>query len=142
MQVKNFDELMVKLINDHANVKPVLNQFLSSPSQHHQERIDFCKDHDIIPEAYQSLVKVDEPTKEALKTIGKRYDKTWSQVIFIYHVSVGLVVIPKSHNPKHQQENIDFFDFTLTPEDTAKIKAMKTSFNKKRSVQMRQIFFK
>lgn len=122
--VSNFNSDQLKHLIDHANVKPVLNQFLSSPSQHHQELIDFCKDHDIIPEAYQSLVKVDEPTKEVLKTIGKRYDKTWSQVILNYQVNAGLVVIPKSHNPKHQQENIDIFDFTLTPEDTAKIKAM------------------
>jgi len=34
------------------------------------------------------------------------------------------VVIPKSHNPLHQKENIELFDFTLTTEDTAMIKQM------------------
>jgi diketogulonate reductase-like aldo/keto reductase len=34
------------------------------------------------------------------------------------------VVIPKSHNPINQANNIQMFDFTLTPQDVALIKSM------------------
>lgn len=122
--VSNFNPEPLKHLMDHARIKPVLNQFLSYPGHHNQALIDYCQAHDMIPEAYQSIVKVDENIKNNIIEIGKKYNKTWSQVILNYQVSEGLVVIPKSHNPKHQQENIDVFDFTLTPEDTAKIKAL------------------
>ncbi len=78
----------------------------------------------MIPEAYQSLKKVDEATKALLTEIGLRYQKTWSQIILNYQVHQGIVVIPKSHNPINQANNIQMFDFTLTPQDVALIKSM------------------
>lgn len=122
--VSNFNPEPLKHLMDHARIKPVLNQFLSYPGHHNQTLIDYCQAHDVIPEAYQSIVKVDDKIKNEIIEIGKKYNKTWSQVILNYQVSEGLVVIPKSHNPKHQQENIEIFDFTLTSEDKASIKSM------------------
>ena len=107
---------------DHARIKPVLNQFQSYPGKHQQHLIEFCKENDIIPEAYHSIAKLSEEHKEILTQIGKQYNKTWSQVVLNYQVHQGMVVIPKSHNPKHQRENIDVFDFELTEEDQLSIK--------------------
>jgi diketogulonate reductase-like aldo/keto reductase len=124
MGVSNFNIDPLSHLLKHARIKPVLNQFLSYPGHHNQDLIDYCKANKIIPEAYQSIVKVDEKTKHILQEMGKTYHKTWSQIILNYQVSEGIVAIPKSHNPKHQQENIEIFDFALTPEDKAKIKAL------------------
>lgn len=120
--VSNFNVSQLEYLMNHARIKPVLNQFLSYPDHHNQAIIDYCQSHDIIPEAYQSLTKVDPPTKELLHEIGRRYNKTWSQVILNYQVHEGMVVIPKSHNPKHQKENFNIFDFMLTDEDNAILK--------------------
>ena len=122
--VSNFNEAQLGFILDHGRIKPVLNQFLSYPGHHNQSLIDYCKANEVIPEAYQSLKKVDEASKALLTEIGLRYQKTWSQIILNYQVHEGIVVIPKSHNPKNQQNNIEIFDFTLTTEDRALIKGL------------------
>jgi len=122
--VSNFNIEQLQYLIDHARIKPVLNQFQSYPGKHQQHLIDFCKENDIIPEAYHSIAKLSEEHKNILIEIGKKYNKTWSQVVLNYQVSQGMVVIPKSHNPKHQQENIDIFDFELTEEDQQIIKKL------------------
>lgn len=120
--VSNFNQEQLAYLLEHARIKPVLNQFQSYPGKHQQSLIDYCKANDIIPEAYQSLAKLDTKTKEVLTELARPYHKTWSQVILNYQVSQGLVVIPKSHSKDHQFENIDIFDFTLTHEDITIIK--------------------
>lgn len=123
--VSNFNEDQLAYIIKHARIKPVINQFQSYPGKHNQALIDFCQAHEIIPEAYQSFAKLDGKTKEKLIEIAKPYHKTWSQVVLNYQINEGLVVIPKSHNPQHQFDNIDIFDFTLTEQDIKTIKNMK-----------------
>ena len=36
----------------------------------------------------------------------------------------GCIVLPKSTNPQHMAENLEIFDFALTPEDMAQIAAL------------------
>jgi diketogulonate reductase-like aldo/keto reductase len=120
--VSNFNQDQIAYLLEHARIKPVLNQFLSYPGHHNQALIDYCQAHDIIPEAYQSLKRLDPDTKEILNNIASRYGKSWSQVVLNYQINQGVVVIPKSHNPVHQKDNIDLFDFSLTEEDNNLIK--------------------
>jgi len=122
--VSNFNEDQLAYLLEYARIKPVLNQFLSYPGHHNQSLIDYCKANDIIPEAYQSLKKVDDATKALLMDIGSKYQKTWSQIILNYQVHQGIVVIPKSHNPINQANNIQIFDFSLSKEDTDLIKQL------------------
>jgi diketogulonate reductase-like aldo/keto reductase len=122
--VSNFNEDQLAYLLKHASIKPVLNQFLSYPGHHNQSLIDYCKANDIIPEAYQSLKKVEPQTIEVLKEIASRYGKTWSQIVLNYQIHEGIVVIPKSHNPLHQKENIEIFDFSLSSKDILSIKSM------------------
>ncbi len=122
--VSNFDEDQLSYLIKHARIKPVLNQFQSYPGKHQQSLIDFCIANKVIPEAYQSLAKLDTKTKDKLVELSKPYKKTWSQIVLNYQINQGLVVIPKSHSKKHQAENIDVFDFTLTIEGIKTIKNM------------------
>ncbi len=123
--VSNFNENQLAYLIKHARIKPVVNQFQSYPGKHQQALIDFCKANDVIPQAYQSLTKLDPKTKAQLIELAKPYQKSWSQIILNYQINEGLVVIPKSHNKKHQQENMAVFDFSLTPQDKETIKHMK-----------------
>ena len=122
--VSNFNIEQLKDLLKHAKIKPVVNQFLSYPGHAQQELIDYCKSEGIVPEAYQSLTKLDDQTKKTLQEIGDKYHKTAQQVVLNYQISKGMVVIPKSHNPKHQQSNIDVFDFELSKEDFKSIEQL------------------
>lgn len=120
--VCNFNESQLTYLINNATIKPAVHQFQSFPGYHQQHLIDFCKKHDIIPQAYHSIAKTSDDVKKVLSDIGLKYNKSWSQVTLNYQISQGMVVIPKSHNPEHQQSNIDIFDFTLSEEDIAIIK--------------------
>ena len=119
--ISNFNEEQILYLLKHVRIKPVVHQFLSYPGKRNQLLIDLCKAHHIIPQAYQSIKKVSERSKEVLTEIAESYQKTWSQVTLNYQINQGLVVIPKSHNPKHQFENMDVFDFVLNPKDIQSI---------------------
>jgi 2,5-diketo-D-gluconate reductase A len=68
------------------------------------------------------LAKMDKKSKELLTKIGQKYGKTWSQVALHYQLHEGIVVIPKSHNPLHQEENINVFDISLTEVEYQRIR--------------------
>jgi diketogulonate reductase-like aldo/keto reductase len=125
--VSNFNQDQLLDLLKHARIKPVLNQFLSYPGKHNQALIDFCKANHIIPEAYQSIKKVTESTKQTLIELAKPYQKTWQQIVLNYQINQGMVVIPKSHNPQHQSENINVFDFNLAKQDIETIKQIQDS---------------
>jgi diketogulonate reductase-like aldo/keto reductase len=122
--VSNFNEDQLSDLIKHARIKPVLNQFQSYPGKHQQSLVDFCKRENIVPQAYQSLAKIDSKIKGLLIEIAKPYNKTWTQIILNYQVNEGMVVIPKSHHKNHQLENMDIFDFELTMKDIETIKHM------------------
>ena len=56
--------------------------------------------------------------------IAGKYNKTPSQIALRHAVQRGIVVIPKSVDKTRMRENIDVFDFALTAEDMARIKAL------------------
>lgn len=61
---------------------------------------------------------------ETIQSIAKTKGKSPVQIIIRWHIQEGFCVIPGSSNPAHIQENIDVFDFTLTDEEMAAIRAI------------------
>lgn len=53
--------------------------------------------------------------------IAKKHQKSSAQIILRWHVQMGFIVIPGSKNVEHIKDNIDIFDFALTPKDMARI---------------------
>lgn len=58
--------------------------------------------------------------------LAAKYGKTAAQIILRWHIQNGTSVIPGSTNPDHIRENADLFDFCLTDEEMAAIKALNT----------------
>ena len=56
--------------------------------------------------------------------LGKKYGKSPAQVILRWHTQMGFAVIPGSKNVDHIRDNLDIFDFTLTPGEMARIAAL------------------
>jgi diketogulonate reductase-like aldo/keto reductase len=58
--------------------------------------------------------------------LATKHGKTPAQVILRWHIEHGLSAIPKSVRPVRIAENIDVFDFALTPEEVSAIDALDT----------------
>jgi 2,5-diketo-D-gluconate reductase A len=56
--------------------------------------------------------------------IGKTHGKTPGQVTLRWIVQQGVIAIPKTASAKRAAENLDIFDFELTPDEMARIHAL------------------
>lgn len=119
--VSNFEKEHLDELYEFAKVKPAVNQIQINLIEKNENLLSLLKDEGITPVAWKPM-KMEAHQKEVLDEIGKSYNKTGAQVLLRYQIERGIVVIPKSHNPKHQKENIDIFDFELTQADIEKIK--------------------
>jgi len=124
--VSNFLEKHLDHLLNNSETVPVLNQFEIHPFCINQGLIDYCKQKNIVVEAYSSLArKEDFLMKDPLLTkIASKYNKTVAQVALKWAVQNGWVILPKSKTSKFIEENIDIYDFELTNEEMSNIKAL------------------
>ena len=59
-----------------------------------------------------------------LREIGSRHGKTAAQAALRFLVQRGISVVPKSKRPERLRENLALFDFALTDNEMARIKAL------------------
>ena len=64
------------------------------------------------------------PGKSVISGIAAEKDKTSAQVILRWHIQHDHIVFPKSTRRERMQENIDLFDFDLSPAEGAAIDAL------------------
>ena len=75
-------------------------------------------------EAWSPLGRGAALEEPVLKELAQKYGKTPAQIILRYDVENEIVTIPKSVKEKRILENADVFDFSLAPEEIAKIDAL------------------
>ncbi|MEY8441469.1 aldo/keto reductase [Lactobacillaceae bacterium 24-114] len=122
--LSNFNIPQVQEILDNTTIKPVVDQIETHILWQQERMHKFLTGNQIIHESYAPLGEgnpgfLDIPV---LEEIGKKYQKTPAQVTLRYFVQNGIVVIPKSTNTKHMEENINIFDFKLNGEEMAKLR--------------------
>lgn len=126
--VCNFHQSHFELLKTKANIKPMINQIEIHPYLVQKELIEYLNKEQIVIEAWSPLARgrvVDEPL---LINIGKKYQKSASQVTLRWHVQKDLIVIPKSVNPKRIAENRQIFDFELTEDEMLQIDSLNENF--------------
>ena len=122
--LSNFNEPQVQEIIDHSSIKPVVDQIETHILWQQQRMHDYLTANNIVHESYAPLGEANPGFLDipVLKEIGDKYQKTPAQVTLRYLNQCGIVVIPKSLNTKHMEENINIFDFELNGEEMAKLR--------------------
>jgi 2,5-diketo-D-gluconate reductase B len=125
--VSNFDPVLFKKA---IVTGPVLtNQIKFTPYHKEFENLSVAKAENKIITAYSPLSRGGIVNDKMLSKIGSRYGKTASQVALRWLIQLGNVsVIPKASNEQHQKENLDIFDFELSPEEMESIEKLRRSF--------------
>lgn len=114
--VKHLEELLAS-----CKVKPAVNQVELHVFLQQTELITYCKQHDIVIEAYSPLAHGQGMDDPVLAGLAKKHGKTPAQIMLRWLVEQGLVVIPKSSHRDRLQQNFDIFDFKLDATDLKKI---------------------
>lgn len=124
--VSNFlPEHLDKIINE-TGVTPAINQSEIHPFFSNKDVIAADQKLGIVTEAWSPFGRdrLDLLSNDTLATIAEKHHKSISQVIIRWDIQNHVVPVVKSGNPVHQAENLDVFDFELTPKDMAAIDAL------------------
>lgn len=104
-------------LETYANIIPSVNQMEFSPFLFMQEELNYCKQHQIILQAYTPLVRGQKFNDLRLQKLAEKYQKTPAQIILRWAVQQGISTIPKSSNPSRIRENFCIFDIEIEPAD-------------------------
>jgi diketogulonate reductase-like aldo/keto reductase len=123
--VSNFKPHHLDILLRESETVPTVNQIELHPLLQQPETRAYCAEHNIIVESYSPLMRGGEALEHpVITTLAKNHGKTPAQIILRWHVQNGLIVIPKSVNPKRIQENFMLFDFELSEQDMLAISGM------------------
>jgi 2,5-diketo-D-gluconate reductase A len=126
--VSNFqpDRLIDLII--HNKIVPAVNQVETHPFHQQLDAQDFFKQNNIQIESWGPFAegKNDIFSNELLQSIAAKYNKSIAQVILRWLTQREVVAIPKSVRKERMEENINIFDFQLSPEDMEHIKTLDT----------------
>ena len=124
--LSNFYEKDLQMILDNCRFNPVIDQNETHIYRQNRKIKEVLDSKGILLEAWSPLAQglngiFDDPK---LKQIGDKYGKTNAQVALRFLVQQGILVVPKTTHIERMQENINIFDFDLSPEDMAIIYKM------------------
>lgn len=122
--LSNFNAPQVQEIIDNSSIKPTVDQIETHILWQQQRMHEYLTENNIVHESYAPLGEANRGFLDipVLKEVGRKYQKTPAQVTLRYLIQCGIVVIPKTTNTKHMEENIDIFDFELNVEEIAKLR--------------------
>lgn len=126
--VSNFppDRIMDLMI--HNKIKPAVNQIEVNPFQQQIETQKFLQENSVMVEAWAPFAEGRNKIfqNETLLLIAAKHNKSVAQVILRWVIQRGIIVLAKSLHKERILENIDVFDYELSPEDMAKIASLDT----------------
>ena len=107
---------------------PAVNQVECNPFFQQKELRALLAENDVKIEAYQPLGHGDETllSHPDIVKLAEKYGKNPGQIILRFEVQDGLIVLPKSTNPKRIAGNIDIFDFELSDGEMDSLRTLDT----------------
>ena len=120
--ISNFDERLDDILN-HCTIKPAVIQVECHPYWNQDDLRKKVGKYGTLIESWYPIGHGDKSLieNELFTKLGKKYKKTNVQVILRWHIQKGIIVFPKSSNPKHIKENSEIFDFKLTEDEMKEI---------------------
>lgn len=120
--VSNFSESDIQALLDACDIVPMANQIPFYIGRDQQSLLQFCKQHNIVVEAYSPLATGQILSSPEIKEMAEKYGVTPAQLCIRYCLEHGTLPLPKSTNEERIIENSQL-DFTISPEDVQKLDA-------------------
>ena len=111
---------------EYAEIKPAVNPLKTNVFSQQWEAEAEMNLYDTHIMAWAPLAQGNPEllTNPVLTALAERYNKTVQQVALRYLIQRGIIAIPKSTHTERMKQNLDVFDFALTPEDMESIRPL------------------
>ena len=111
---------------EYTEIKPAVNQLKTNVFSQQWEAEAEMNLYDTHIMAWAPLAQGNPEllTNPVLTALAERYNKTVQQVALRYLIQRGIIAIPKSTHTERMKQNLDVFDFALTPEDMESIRPL------------------
>ncbi|MGT2756139.1 aldo/keto reductase [Streptococcus ovuberis] len=126
--VSNFKEDQLANLALFNDITPAVNQIECHVFHQKEEQVAYEKEKGVVTESWGAFAegKFDVFSNPVLTEIANQYGKTTAQVMLRWQLQRGIVSLSKSANPERVRQNFDIFDFELSSDDMAAIKALNT----------------
>lgn len=121
--VSNFLIDDLENLTAHCEIKPMVNQLLIHIGNTPTELIEYCKEQNIVVEAYSPIAHGEALKNEAIVSMAGKYGVTVPQLCVKYVLNLGTVALPKTANVEHMQNNANL-NFEISDEDMEILKAL------------------
>lgn len=107
----------------HCKIKPMVNQLLIHIGNTPTALIEFCKENNILVEAYSPIAHGEALKNETIVSMAQKHGVSVAQLCIKYVLNLGTVALPKTSNPVHMQDNTKL-DFEISNEDMETLKTL------------------
>lgn len=122
--VSNFEERDLDNILSTCTVAPQVNQLLVHAGNTPAELIDYCRNKEILVQAYSPIAHGEILKNPDVRALAERYGVTVPQLCIRYTLQLGTVSLPKTANPEHMRSNARV-DFVITDDDMDVLRSMR-----------------
>lgn len=117
--VSNFLPHHLEALAKTAKITPMVNQIRLCPGETQPEVVAYCREHNILLEAYSPLGTGRIFDVAEMTTLAEKYKKSIAQICIRWSLQMGYLPLPKSVTTSRIKENAEIFDFELDKEDVA-----------------------
>lgn len=117
--VSNFAPDRLMDLISYNKIKPMVNQIEVNVFNQQHDAVEFNKAQNVITQAWSPFAQgiKDIFKNEKLQKIGDKYNKSIAQVMTKWLLQRDIAIVAKSVKQERMKENLDVFDFELSPED-------------------------
>ncbi|NLM00513.1 MAG: aldo/keto reductase [Treponema sp.] len=115
--VSNFWEHHLDALKENAKILPQVNQIRLCPGETQDNVVKYCKEKNILLEAYSPFGAGKVFDVPELQNLAKKYEKNIAQICLMWCLQNGFLPLPKSVTKERIISNMDCFGFTLSEED-------------------------
>lgn len=133
--LSNFNSKQISRLMEKARVPPVAIQLEINCHNTNTKLIEFAKSKDLVVIAFAPLgtPSMEPPhtlllSEPLLQDIATAHSKSPAQIAIRFLVQQGLATVPKSVSAKRIEENLQIFDFNLSPEEMIKLSSVNKSY--------------
>lgn len=122
--VSNFNINHLEALFETAKIKPMVNQIEIHPGHSQPELVDFCKQNDLLVQAWSPLGSGRILENELIISLANKYNVSVGQICINYCLAKEILPLPRSSSEKNIEANLTSDNFKLSAEDIKAIDEM------------------